>query len=62
MTFALLIALLPLLACGACLLLMCRPGKNSCHSDPAQEQAALREEIATLQRQLERHEVNTGPR
>lgn len=53
MTAATVLALLPLLACAACLLLLCRPGKKSCHTDADSEKARLREEIETLRAQLD---------
>lgn len=51
MTLGVLVVLLPLLTCAACLFFMCRP-RSRCHTDAGQEQGQLREEITALRAQL----------
>lgn len=62
MSTGLLLAALPALACGACLLLMCRPGSRSCHPDAGQEKAELQQEITDLRERLAAHETEPTSR
>ena len=53
MTLGAIVALLPLLACAACLFHMCRPRRGGCHTDAGHEQRQLRGEINALRAELE---------